>query len=177
MSDFSDPLFVGFWTPSMLIFDAYTMVCARFSGCEKVMIFLAFGLPKWGHNHQTERFLTSRKHDILCFFALCIYREVVFRLDESITFEERGRLWEAAIFLHFSIFFDSVLGGSRPHFLRFWSAPGASKCDPFLQKWCSRRGETPLREKPRFFIKNPPPPKNMEKLSQKSPKNHKMEPK
>jgi len=79
--------------------------------------------------------------------------------------------------LHFSIFFDSVLGGSRPHFLRFWSVPGASKFDPFLEKWCSRRGETPLREKTRFFIKNPPLRKNTEKLSQKSLKNHKMEPK
>ena len=97
-----------------------------------------------------------------------IFRRTLFRLDESTTFQERGRFWEAPRFLHFNIFFDSVLGGCRPHFLRFWSVPGASKFDPFLEKWCSRRGETPLREKPRFFIKNPPLPKNMEKLSKKS---------
>ena len=38
-------------------------------------------------------------------------------------------------------------------FGRFWSLPTSSKSAPDLQKWCSRRGETPVFKKSTFFIK------------------------
>ena len=44
------PIFIGFWTPSKLRFVVPSILLSCFSCCEKVMIVMTCGLPKWCQN-------------------------------------------------------------------------------------------------------------------------------